>query len=314
MALSTIDTLYRSVLLRCPAAPLFLAREWIAYAFRYLWDYKLWSWQRKQSQFLMNLVVNAGTVDVTRGSLTIQGHSTGWTIDILTRQFRIGFNSPIYTITDVDDVNQIITLNEPWGAATASGVGYSIYNAYVTVPTDFQNFITVWDPQFNWQLQLNVTQEELNAWDAQRANSGTSYVVATRGYDLFSSPPLPQYEIWPHQRANYVYPFLYISRPPDLTDSGATLPRYIRGDVLLESALAQCARWPGPSRDEPNPYFNLALAMQHEQRSQAMIADLARTDDEIIENDVTYVSLSSMPYAAIPWGDSRWLQSHDWPV
>jgi len=85
----------------------------------------------------------------------------------------------------------------------------------------------------------------------------------------------------------------------------------IRGDVLLESALAQAARWPGAASDQKNPYFNLALAMQHEQRAQAMVNEMVRTDDEIFENDVTYMSLSSMEIASIPYGDSRWLQSHD---
>lgn len=314
MALSTYDSIVKGVQLRCPSAALFLARSWVDFAFRTLWDYKLWSWQRKRSQFLMNAAVIAGTVNVTRGSFTIVGVGTSWTTDLVSSQFRTGTNSPIYTIASVDPVGQTLDLTEVWGGATATSQGYSIYNAYVTVPSDFQNFITVIDPLMNWQLELNVTQEELNAWDSQRANTGTAYVVASYDYDtFFNNPPLPRYEIWPHQRAQYVYPFMYISRPPDLSDPGASLPRYIRGDVLMELALAQCARWPGPSKDSPNPYFNLQLAMQHDERALGMVQEMARTDDEICEVDVYYQSLSAMPFAAIPWGDARYLQSHDSP-
>ena len=311
MALSTFQSLVAALGLRVPAASYFLRRSWIDFAFRQLWDYKLWSWQRKRGQFLMSQVYNAGTVDVTRGSFTVVGNGTVFTTDMVGRQFRTNVNSPIYTIAAWTDP-QHIDLTEVWGKSTALAQGYSIYNAYVTVPSDFQNFICVWDPNFNWQLETNVTQEELNAWDAQRANTGTAYVVASNDYEtFFNNPPLPQYEIWPHQRAEYVYPFMYVSRPPDLSDPGASLPRYIRGDVLIEAALAQAARWPGPSKDAPNPYFNLQLAMQHDARALDMIRDIARTDDELIENNVTYMSLSAMPFAAVPWGDARYLQSHD---
>lgn len=309
--LSTFETLWRGVNLRCPAASLMLSRSWVDFAFRTLWDYKLWSWQRSRGQFLMSQATVAGTADVTRGSASVVGHGTAWTSDLVGQQFRTGLQSNIYTVADVTSTTAL-ELTDVWGNNTGVSVPYSIYNAYVTVPTDFQNFITVWDPLYNWQLETNVTQEELNAWDSQRANTGTAYVVASYKLEsYFNTPPLPQYEIWPHQRAQYVYPFLYISRPPDLSDPGASLPRMIRGDVLLELALAQCARWPGPSKDEPNPYFNLALAMQHEQRGMAMVQEMARTDDEQTENDVTYLSLSAMPFASIPYGDARFLQSHD---
>lgn len=312
MALSTFDGLWKQVTLRCPSASLFLARQWIDYAFRQLWDRRLWSWQIQQGQFLMNASYGTGTVNVVNGSFTVNGVGTTFTSSMVGRQFRTGVQSPIYTIATFVNATQI-TLTEVWGNPTATLQTFSIYNAYVTVPSNFEKFISLWDPKFNWQLELNVSQIELNAWDAQRANTGTAYVVSFRDYDTtFNTPPLPRYEIWPHQRAQYVYPFLYINRPPDLSDAGASLPRYIRGDVLLEMALAQAARWPGPSKDAPNPYFNLNLAMQHDMRAEKMLQDLDRTDDEIAEQDVTYMSVSAMPFASVPYGDARFLQSHDW--
>ena len=311
--LSTYEQLWKGVQLRCPAAPVFLARQWIDFAFRQLWDRKLWSWQRKQGQFLFDAVVNTGTVDVTRGNFTVVGHGTAWTTDSVNHQFRVGLQNPIYTIASVDPVGQTLDLTEVWGGLTALGPNYQIYNAYQTPPSDFQNFIVIIDPRYNWALALNVTQEELDVWDAQRANIGTTaYVCASRDFsDPFNSPPLPRYEFWPHLQAQVSLPFHYVSRPPDLSEPGATLPRMIRGDVLLEGALAQCARWPGASSDQPNPYFNLALAMQHEQRFQGMVLEMTRTDDEVMENDVSYTSLSAMSIPSVAWGDSRWLQSHD---
>lgn len=311
MALSTYDQLVRQVKLRCPAASLFLCREWLDYAFRQLWDTRQWSWTRKRLQFLMPQQYNTGLVNVTRGSTSVVGVGTTFTVDMVNRQFRVGTQTPIYTIASFTNPTNI-DLTEVYGGSTVTGAGYSIYQAYVTPPSDFQQFITVVDTLMNWQLELNVQQEELNAWDAQRANTGTAYVIAPFDYDnIFNNPPLPRYEIWPHQRAEYVYSGLYISRMPDLSDPGASLPRYIRGDVLLETAMAQAARWPGPARDAPNPYFSLALAQMHDARAAKMVRELELTDDNICETDVYYQSLSAMPMAAIPYGDARFLQSHD---
>lgn len=298
-------------MLRCPAASPFLCREWVSYAFREVAEKRRWSWLSSRGQFLMPQVVTAGLVDVTRQSDTVTGVGTAWDGSEITRQFRIGTQTPIYTIASVDVGAQTLTLDEVWGGDTQSGAGYQIYRAYVTVPDDFHSFISVYDPRYNWQLWLHIQQEELNAWDAQRAQSGTAWVVADYAYDSVSSPPLPRYEIWPHQKAQYVYPFLYENRATDLEDFGATLPRYIRGDVLLELATAQAARWPGPSKEQPNPYFNLALARDCETRAQFMLAELERQDDEVVQSSLWYGERQGLPFATLPFGDSRWLQAHD---
>lgn len=309
MALSTYDDLTRGVVLRCPAASIFLARQWISYAFRDVAERRRWSWLWKRGQFLLHALVNDGTAQVVQGSPNVVGTGTSFSSALINRQFRIGLQVPIYTITAVADATHL-TLNEPWGGASASGVGYEIYNAYVTVPTDFQSFISVWDPRYNWQLWTNTTQSELNTWDAQRASQGTAYVLSPIDYDTTVTPPLPRYEIWPHVKQAYSYPFLYISRAQDLEDANASLPRYIRGDVLLEMALAQAARWPGAGQ-EKNPYFNLALAMQHDARALKMVQEMETQDDELNESDLMLYAPTQLPFAPIPWGDSRWLQNHE---
>ena len=311
--LSTYDQLYRAIMLRCPAASVWLSRQWIDFAFRTLWDRRLWSWQRKRSQFLFPALVSSGLVTVVHGDPHVIGIGTSWTTDQVTSQFRIGLQTPIYTIASVDPVGQTLELTEPWGANSATAVGYKIYLAYVTVPTDFQSMIAVYDPNFSWRLLQNVSQEDLDLWDAQRATQGTpAWVMSPYTFDTVNNPPLFMYECWPHVQQQYVLVHLYTSRPPDLSDPGASLPRGIRGDVLLEMALAQCARWPGPSRDQPNPYFNLGLAQQHDSRAERGIMDMERTDDETAETDVWYHSITSAPWASFPFGDSRYLQSHDW--
>jgi len=406
--LDTYTSIYNKLNLRCPAASSLLCRDWVSNAFRQIAERRRWSWKIKFGQFILPALYNTGTVTVTRNSTTVTGVSTVWDNTMVGRQFRLG-TSPIYTIAQVNSATSL-DLDLVWGPATQSGVGYSIYQAYVTPPTDFHSLICVWDPNYNWQLWLNVTQDEINAWDAQRSNVGTPYLVASRDYsttyagtvksalqvvgtgpnpvatsqgngytgavsgvftvevtlggisgtaefkwkkdsgsyltgivtdtaaqdlqdgvavywpdtvtyvagDVFivqaeaiMQGGLPRFELWPHQQSAYVYPFLYEARPSDLEDTGANLPRYIRGDVLLEMALANAARWPGPSQDKPNPYFNSSLALQHDKRSEFMIAELERQDDETYERDAKYQIVSALPFAPFPFGDSNWMQRHD---
>lgn len=309
MSIDSYQRIYRQVLLRCPAVGTFNAQLFIQHAFRQLCQRRLWSFQTKRAQFIMNAQYNTGTVSVVLNSDTVVGVGTTFTGAMVGRQFRIGLNTPIYTIIAVPDATTL-TLSEVWGAASASAQGYRIYNAYVTVPADFQSFISVYDPQMNWQLWTQVQQEYLNIYDAQRASTGTSYLLSPIDYSTLDSPPLPRYEVWPHQTAQYVYPYLYVARMADLDDSGATLPREVNGDLLLEMALAECARWPGASVESPNPYFNLTLALQHDRRAETILQQVERLDDEISQTSVWYGQLDSIPFAPLPWASASFMQSH----
>lgn len=316
MALDTFTSIWRQVLLRCPVAGPFLARDFVNNTFRNIAERRRWSWLVSRNQFLTNAALTAGTVAVVRGSTTVTGTGTGWTGVEVGRQFRPSINIPIYDIASVDTGAQTLTLNSAYGGATQSGLGYQIYNVYLTVPVDFHAFVSVWDPKMNWQINTLVTQQEINAYDAQRANQGNPYVVAPYDYDPLmtgyaaGTPPLPRYEIWPNQTQDYCLPFLYETRATDLTEANATLPRYIRGDVLLEGALEQAALWPGPSRDTPNPYFSMQLAQFHAVRKEKMIQQLEVQDDEVYLESVWYDTSTALPFAPLPWVDAHWLQTH----
>ena len=306
MTVDSFTVIWNRVLLRCPSASAFLAQDWVRNAFRQIAERRRWSWLVKYGQFLVPAVYNTGTVSLTRSSATVTGSGTTFTSAMVGRQFRIGTGTPIYTISAYTSATSI-TLDSVWGGSTVSGSAYSIYQCYFTPATDFHSFISVFDPAMNWQLWLNVQQEELNLWDAQRANMGQSYVVSA--YD-YGSGIIPRYEIWPHQQAQYVFPYIYEARAQDLDESGAVLPSFIRGDVLLEMALAEAARWPGPSADKPNPYKDLNLAILHERRAEKMITEMETQDDATYEADVTFTyPAMGWPWAS-PLGDSAYLQSH----
>jgi hypothetical protein len=314
MALNTYGELWKYVLLRCPIAGPFLPQEWITFAFREIAENRRWSWLVKQNQLLVPNVVSDGLVNVTFNDPVVVGIGTTWTGALVGRQFRIGLSTPIYTIASVDDVAQTLTLTEVWGAATTLSVNYLAYQAYFTMPDDFLSFISCWDPSYNWQLWTRVLQTELNLCDAQRSNSGTAYALSFRDYNplvAVGTPSTPRYELWPHQFGIKPFPYLYWSRPVDINDPNAAIPRYVRGDIILEGALWKCAEWPGPSKDQPNPYFNLALADRHKSTFFRYIMDIERNDDEIDPDSVQYASSGlGMQFAPFPMLDARFLQSH----
>jgi hypothetical protein len=384
-----------------------LAQDFIVNAFRRLAEMRRWSWMVKFSQFIAPQVYSTGTIAVTNGSTTVTGTSTVWTASMVGRQFRTGLASPIYTIATFNSATSM-DLDTPFGGPTATGSSYAIYQCYFTPPDDFHQFITVWDPSFNWQLMLDIDQKEINIWDAQRSNTGNAFVVSFRGYTssqvgvvsqpltvsgsgsvpvtggVFSGPSdatftieitttgasgtavfkwkknsgsyttgvttdslgaaqslmdgvsvsfptgqtytignifnvnctaisnagLPFYEIWPHQQAQHVYPFLYEMRAKDLDDVNAVLPRYIRGDVLVDMAMAEVCTWPGASPDKPNPYFSVTNAAYHERKVQGQIQLLEVQDDNVWQQDFAYAYPSMLWGFATPLGDAAWLQSH----
>lgn len=293
-----------------------MAQDWIRWSFREIIEKRKWSWSIKRSQFIIPQMTSAGTVTVTLNSNTVVGSGTTWTKSLIGQQFRIGNLTPIYDIVDVPDASHL-TLQDVWGADTQSGVGYRIYLAYAQVPDDFHTFISVWDANFSWQLWTTIKQDALNLYDAQRASQGTPYVVADYDYTTIRyggatvTPPIPRFEIWPHQQAQYVLPFLYESRQADLDDANSFLPRFIPGDVLMEGALAQAARWPGLDSDHKNPMYNLPLAQFHETKYQARVRELERQDDEVYARDVWYEDGPVWPMAPLPFPiNSSYLQLH----
>lgn len=397
----TFEQIAGKVLARCESVGILLARDFVKNAFRRLTERRDWSWRRKSGQFVIPAVYSAGTIAVTRDSPTVTGTNTVWDASMTNRQFRSGSN-PVYTVNRVVSATSL-ELDQAWGGVTASGQSYEIYQSYFTTPSDFDHFLTVWDPALNWQLHLHYQQEELNLWDAQRTNAGDPVVVA--GFDfsqsysgtvaavvqalgtgpdpvstgtytgpsdalfvvecttggvvgvsdfrwkknggsytsgvLTDSNPQdladgvqiywpadtyvlgdiwiirvsaiaasgnPRYELWPHRKTASVIPFMYFYDPKDLDETGMVLPRNVRGDILLEMALAECAAWPGTS-DKRNPYYDLLLARRHDSAAEKMIQSLEVGDDEIFMRDLVMQRLAEMPYATLPMS-AEWQQSH----
>lgn len=302
----TFGQVIRQVRLHCPLAPYFLVEFWCKKAYSDICDKRGWSWLRAESEFLLS-AQKSGTVNVTRGSVTVSGGTMAYATSDINRQFRVGNNSPVYTIIDAVAATSY-TLDRVFGSTTATGTTAAVLDAYLTVPADFQRFIAVIDVINNWQLHLWVTEDELNSWDAQRSTTGTPWAVASR--KLATAGSLAgriQFELWPYQTGQYNYPYYYMRRPEAMTEDTALLgPLAADGNILVTSALAECAKWPG-LEGKKNPYFNLALAAQLQKQVDDDVDRLQVLDEEIYMSWMATVNhYSWAPYPQ----DSKFFQSH----
>lgn len=137
--------------------------------------------------------------------------------------------------------------------------------------------------------------------------AGTSFLVnANPG----GSIGVPRYELWPAPTFNgYLYPYIYIAKESDLTVASPQLPPFIanRGEVLLEMALEKCAEFPGADAEHRNIYYDLKQAIYHGNKVRDMLIDLERNDEEVGVRSIDY---ENYPFAAAPWMDGQWQQTH----
>lgn len=308
----TAGSVARLARLHCPTAPYFLVFSWVRDVYQDICDKWGWSWLRAQTQIITN-ASKAGTCDVTFGSATIQDIGIGIAATDVNRQFRVGQTSPIYTIISVDTsvpAPYPFTIDQVYGAPTASATAATVGDFYITMPVDFARFIAVLDPPNNWQLRYWVTEEELNAWDSQRSATGTPRVLASRRLATTAAQAGQiQYELWPFQLNQYVYPTYYYRRPETLEDNTAFLgPLAYNGNVILTGVLAKCAAWPG-LEGKRNPYYNLTLALAKTKEYEHDIGQIENRDQEIYLTDwETNSWINRTAWAPL---DAKFIMSHD---
>jgi hypothetical protein len=103
-----------------------------------------------------------------------------------------------------------------------------------------------------------------------------------------------RYEAWPHIQVDESRLFLYNAEAPDLSQPGTFIPRYVSPGLLIEKALAACARWKHPD----NKYFDLKLAMLHDARALTFLTQMQREDQNRETSDVRYDKWTDLPVGA----------------
>ncbi len=303
----TFDGLARKLLLRCPKLGPFIARDMISKAFDDVRDLYSWSWRTKRAQITVPTAYTTGTAQVTYGNNTVTITTGVVSSDHVGRQFRVGVASPILTIIDIDTVANTYTLSENWLGASATGQGFKVYQAYLSMPSDFQSFLSVVDPVTYWPIQTeNVTLEMIDRRDPQRSVVGSPPRVLVP-YDYYSG--FPRYELWPHQTTQAFYLMAYMSKYGNAFDDGIVIPDTLgNGDVILERGLMYTAKWPGPNRNDPSPYFSDNTAQFHEKNYDRRIGILIKEDVERMQEAIWYQEDQSWNQRNL---NAAYMQAHD---
>lgn len=304
----TFEAMYRSLRLWVPDLPIFLAQQFIRDRYRRAAERRMWSGLRGEAEFLLNAATTTGTVTLVRGDATVTGIGTSWTASEIGRQFMAGNRAPVYTVLSVNTGAQTLELDRVYGGDSATSVMYRILDAYVTVPSNFQQFMVVYDPKMNWRLRHFMTQADIARLDPARTSSGTPWAVVDRKFNEVLG--LPQYEIWPYSHSARNYPYYYSKRVTDVVNDDDTPFYPLRGDILVKGALADCCRWPG-TIERPNPMYGKAveLSRQFEAEYEDQLSEMERQDENTYMTWLADTSWSSWPYAPM---DASFLQQHAW--
>jgi hypothetical protein len=303
LAANTFDQMARSLRLYVPQLPYTLAQQFIRDRYRRILERRNWSGLRSEGQFLLGASNTTGTVSVTRSSLTVTGASTTFAATDVGRQFKLG-QSAIFTVVTVNAIAQTMVLDRAWPDASASAQTFILFDGYVTAPADFKSFMYVIDKSQGYRLRHWVTQDELNAWDAQRSNFGQPFAIVDRRYNA----GVPQFEAWPYTTSVRSLAFAYYALGDDLVDDTDVPIFPIRSDAIVSGALADVCRWPG-TQERVNLYFGkMDIWKSFEFEFEDKLIEIERADETIYLTWLSTQNEFTCPLA--PMSSTNYLFSH----
>ena len=272
----TFRQMVGQVLQSNPDAPPLLVEEWVRNAYRRIIDRRNWYGLMVKGQCVVPNVYTRGNVALTIGSQSVPGTGTAWTANMVGMQFRSGFMTPFSTITAVDTVGQVITLDLPWGGPTTGSAGYSIFQNIVSLGNNIKRVFQMVNQRQGYALLLNTPQDILNIYDTWRTYTGWTYMLA----NYAPSPTgAPQYELYPIPTFQQAFPFLAFIQPPDLSTDNSYPWSFIRGDLIVESAMADALMFRGKS----NKYYDPTEARRRELRAEAELQKLELADNNLYQ-------------------------------
>jgi len=319
----TFDASWNELISHLDMLDALLAQKFVNRAWRDIRDHRAWGFLIGNGWLYSPPIINSGAANVTQFSQTVVLNTaastavTGLSLTPLTlRQFRVA-GGPIYSIIAADFTAPTavqLTLDRIFLETTNAAANYTISRIYYGPPlnatgaevTDFLHFTKVYDPVDAYSLMLNITAEEIDISDPQRASSGQPYWVATRGVD---SNNQPLYELWPSPAFERGYLVLYQKRGVDLV-SGDSFPPVISEEMVLERALYQACVWAGK---QTGPRFIGVNWRYQQEQHLAQYRDLLHQAEK--QDEEAFMQNMIIPEGAGLFPiDSAWIQSHGPPV
>jgi hypothetical protein len=287
------------VLQFAPDIPVQVAKAFVAQSYRRVIDSRNFYGTLIKGQVNVPNSYTLGTVLVTYGSNIVTAVGTQWNSTMVGYQFRVGFSTPIYTITQVISPTQL-QLDLTWGSMTQTGVSYQIFNNQVSFGSNIKRLLAVVNQRQGYRLKLNVPQEVLNIYDTWRTTTGWTFLVANYAPAADGSP---LFELYPAPTFQQSFPFLAYIQPPDLVNDDDYPVSAVRGDVILYGALPQALTFRGKN----SKYYDPLTAASYQKMFDMEMNKMQRMDNDLYQKDLIW-EFSAYPFTQY---GADWAQSHD---
>lgn len=342
--LLTFQQLYKELTGEISSLPDPMAQRIINRAWKRVNDYRMWSWQViSNAQLFVPAVISVGSASVTFNSVNVVMDSAA-TAALNTvafgnpplaspilgvgYQIRLGSGTngatapigPNYTIVSWDGFGNL-TIDSPYGQATASNLNYQVLKAYYAAPFlpvtstgadgQFARYLSIVNFADGYAItgkQLYFSQSELNRIDPQRGGQGDAYILSL--YQT-NSKGQPVYEMYPNPVNPATYQVNMITKGPLLTMS-TQLPQvsYALDDVVTFQAKVFAGQWALANVGmfetlSKTNWVQYVAMMQEEFKNSLRLC--VKEDDEIMPSPKPFVYNGGFSF---PLG-GEFLQSHD---
>jgi hypothetical protein len=268
--------------------------------YRKIIDNRMWYGLMVKGQVTVPNAYATGTCSVTTGSNEIPIVGAVLTTSMIGMQIRAGFSYPIYTITEVDTVSQVVTTDIAWGGPTLSGIGYQIFQNIVTPHPNLKLMLAMVNQSQGFRLKLHIPQEVINIYDTWRTTTGWTYFLA----DAYPSPQgTPQFELYPIPTYQQAFPYLAYVQPPDMVNDNDTPVTFIRSDVIVLGAISDALVYRGKN----SKYYDPQTSLYKKKEWAAEMENMSRTDDSLALRNLVW-EFDKFPQSRF---GAQWLQSHD---
>jgi hypothetical protein len=359
--LLTFQQLYKELTGEISPLPDLQAMRLVNRAWKYVNDYRMWSWQIvSNAQLFIPVVITQGSAAATYQSTSVQMDApaqaalaayiaTGLQPPLASPIFGVGMQirlgsansglaaptGPNYSIVAYNSGTGVLTIDQPYGQASATGMAYQILKCFYAAPflpvsplgtTDvqFSRFLSVTDVTSGYTIagrHLYFSQEELNRIDPQRGGQGQAYIMAYWGKN---SNGQPVYEMYPNpvpssSSETQFGPFgpdtlscNYVTKGPLLAmNTGLPAVSYALDDAVIfrakkfagQWALANVGRYP----KELGSVNWIAYCQMMEEEFRQSFRQCIKEDDEIMPSPKPFVYNNAFSF---PLG-GEFLQSHD---
>lgn len=279
-----------------PQCSVSMVQSFINDAIRQIVGMRLWYGNLTRGQLVSPGFYQRGSIALTYGSASVVGTGTNWTPTLsgqpITQQsLRVGYYAPIYNVLALDQANQVITLDMPWGNPSVTSTGYFLTQYYYSFP-NIKFFFSMRNLQLYYRMATNFTQSIIDNLDPGRLILMYPRLVATM-------PPDPngnyQVELWPASNVQQAYPWTGYVQPRNLVDDLDNFPPYMRVDAVISYAIAQALMW----RPRDNPNYSEAtavtLSQQKNKEFEMRIATAAQEDENLWRQDIVMAEEMQLP-------------------